>query len=199
MDQFALGRFTDVYIRLCVSGKIHDFIFFKFSNREPNPPFVATTSEITSTTCWSLARRKRLCVIASPRWRRAICKSLWARHTRRPVKVEGGMAVLAVTWMIATVGKSISPTRCAAASTSITGAWLNWRERSAGKIAELEAWGAVFDRTKGSGTAVLWQYRYLRFVRWHRMGLEDPYAGRLLDHQHHGAHGIHDCGSAQGW
>ena len=49
----------------------------------------------------------------------------------------------------ATAGRCTSPTPCAAASTSTTGAWRSCtrRKRPTG-VRELEAWGAVFDRTK---------------------------------------------------
>ena len=76
-----------------------------------------------------------------------VCKSLLGKaHT---VMAEGGIAAALATWTIATAGQSISPTRCEAASTSTTGAWPSFTPgKRRRRVRELEAWGALFDRTK---------------------------------------------------
>ncbi len=52
------------------------------------------------------------------------------------------------TSTIATAGRCTSPTRCAAASTSTTRGWpRSTRRKPPTRVRELEAWGALFDRT----------------------------------------------------
>ena len=52
------------------------------------------------------------------------------------------------TWMNATTGGSISPTPCAVDNTSTIGGWPSFtRKNRPARVRELEAWGAVFDRT----------------------------------------------------
>jgi len=62
---------------------------------------------------------------------------------------EGGIAAaLANVDERRQLERSTSPTPCAAASTSTTGGWLSSTPRKApDRVRELEAWGAVFDRT----------------------------------------------------
>ena len=77
-----------------------------------------------------------------------VCKSLLGKaHT---VMAEGGMAAAhGQRGRPRQLEASTSPTRCAAASTSTTGAWPSCtRRKRPARVHELEAWGAVFDRTK---------------------------------------------------
>ena len=106
--------------------------------------------------------------------------------------------------MTATIGRFTSPTRCAAANTSTTGAWPNCtpRKRPTASV-NSKRWGAVFDRTKDG--KILQRnfggHRYPRLAHvGDRTGLE--MIRTLQDHGIHqgidGPHGTHHRDAAEG-
>ncbi len=104
----------------------------------------------------------------------------------------------------ATTGRSTSATRCAAASSSTSGAWPSCTRRHApDRVHELEEWGAVFDRTKEGliSQRNFGGHRYPRLAHvGDRTGLE--LIRTLQDHgvhsRHRLPHGVHRARAAQG-
>ena len=93
---------------------------------------VATNYETSNTTCWSSARAARACARPSKPRRRASKSASSANRCsarRTPSWPRAAWRRRWATWTTATTGKSISPTPCAAANTSTTGAWPNCTRR----------------------------------------------------------------------
>ena len=143
--------FTDVYIRLCATGVWHDLIFlnFKFKNRNFTVATNYETHEYDVLVIGAGGAGLRAAIEASAAGVKVglICKSLLGKaHT---VMAEGGMA--------AAMGNvdDRDNWKVHFADTMRGGQYVNnWRmaelhaKEAPARVHELEAWGAVFDRTK---------------------------------------------------
>ena len=89
-------------------------------------------TKLLNTTCWSSARAARACARPSKRRRPASRSASSANRCSARRTLSWPRAAWRrrwATWTTATTGRCTSPTRCAAANTSTTGAWPNCTRR----------------------------------------------------------------------